>query len=318
MTMTAKKVYVRAGSLISAQEPFSDAWRENPLALAPGLNKAVDPPFRPYLDSTELRRLPLIIKRAIAASSECLSAAGIPVPNAIITGTGLGCCANNQEFLRQLIESGGRETKPTYFINSTHNSIGSAAAIKLKARGYNSTYSQGMLSFDCALHNALMLISSGRAGDALVLGCDEMTPSYHELLLKAGIAREAVPYGEVAAAFVLSASPENALCRIDGIRLSSRSGSGEAERLARSLAEAAGISLEDIDIIVTSAPDLCRSINPSARIVDYKHIFGDGYSSSAAGFYAATRQNGCTLVINDAGEDGVSAMLIIKGLGARS
>lgn len=53
--------------------------------------------------------------------------------------------------------------KPTYFMQSTHNTIGSNIAIKTHCHGYNITYTQGEDSLDWAIRDAKMLLASGKA-----------------------------------------------------------------------------------------------------------------------------------------------------------
>lgn len=81
--------------------------------------------------------------------------------------------------------------KPTYFMQSTHNTIGSNVAIKTHCHGYNVTYTQGTESLAWALRDARLLLESGKVKNVLV-GChDESAQAFNTLREKAG--QEAMP-----------------------------------------------------------------------------------------------------------------------------
>ena len=86
--------------------------------------------IRKYVKPLEARRLGKIMKGSLLASLEALAQAGIEKPDAIITGTTYGCLENSERLLEQLKEEGEVMLKPTYFMQSTHNTIGSNIAIK--------------------------------------------------------------------------------------------------------------------------------------------------------------------------------------------
>lgn len=127
-----------------------------------------------------------IMKSSLLSSLEALSQAGIETPDAIITGTTYGCLENSELLLRQIQEEGEEMLKPTYFMQSTHNTIGSNIAIKTHCHGYNVTYTQGKDSLEWALRDARLLLESGKVKNVLV-GChDESAPVFNSLLEKAG------------------------------------------------------------------------------------------------------------------------------------
>ena len=71
-------------------------------------------------------------------------------------------------------------------MQSTHNTLGSAIAIRTHCHGYNTTYSQGDESFDWALDDARRLIRSGKAETVLVSSFDESTPLFDSFSQRAG------------------------------------------------------------------------------------------------------------------------------------
>ena len=142
--------------------------------------------IRKYVKPLEARRMGKIMKSSLLSSLEALEQAGIPVPDAIITGTAYGCLENSERLLQQIKEEGEVMLKPTYFMQSTHNTIGSNIAIKTHCHGYNVTYTQGRHSLEWAIRDAESLLRSGKVRNVLV-GChDESTPLFNSLLEKGG------------------------------------------------------------------------------------------------------------------------------------
>lgn len=147
--------------------------------------------IRKYVKPLEARRMGKIMKSSLLSSLEALQMAGISCPDAIITGTAYGCLENSERLLLQMKEEGEVMLKPTYFMQSTHNTIGSNIAIKTHCHGYNVTYTQESHSLEWALRDARMLLESGMVKNILV-GChDESTPLFNALLQQDG--KEAFP-----------------------------------------------------------------------------------------------------------------------------
>ncbi len=142
--------------------------------------------IRKYVKPLEARRMGKIMKSSLLSSLEALEQAGIETPDAIITGTAYGCLENSEHLLEQIKAEGETMLKPTYFMQSTHNTIGSNVAIKTHCHGYNVTYTQEAHSLDWAIRDAKLLLRSGKVKNVLV-GChDESAPSFNSLLEKAG------------------------------------------------------------------------------------------------------------------------------------
>ncbi len=139
-----------------------------------------------YVKPIEARRMGNLLKASLLTSLQVLQDASIDRPDAIVAATTWGCMEMSEKLLRQLSEEGETLLKPTYFMQSTHNTIASNIAIKTRCRGYNITYTQGERSFSLAMEDAKMLLKSGRYGNVLVVCCDEATPLMRKLLLASG------------------------------------------------------------------------------------------------------------------------------------
>lgn len=142
--------------------------------------------IRKYVKPLEVRRMGKIMKSSLLSSLEALQRAGIEVPDSIITGTAYGCLENSERLMEQIKEEGEGMLKPTFFMQSTHNTIGSNIAIKTHCHGYNVTYTQESHSLEWAIRDAKLLLRSGKVKNVLV-GChDESTPLFNTLLEKGG------------------------------------------------------------------------------------------------------------------------------------
>lgn len=258
------KVYLLAASQISAQEPLCEDWIENPIPLTEPLTRSREADYKQFIPPLEARRMGRILKRAIATAKDALGHTAIETPEAIVTGTGLGCIENTEIFLDALCRQGEDQMMPTRFMQSTHNTVSSIIAINLHAHGYNATYAHNTISFQSALLDALLQLRRGSIGNALVCADDEMTPSYHALLCKGGYLRDKKA-AECAVSMVLSTEPsESALCEIADIKMLYRPSEEEKQRALSSLCT------PDTDIRTPSSD-----------------LFGVSYTKTALDLYAA-------------------------------
>jgi hypothetical protein len=168
-------IYINTIKQISAQQPLSDAWFEAPVPYRGHFVHAIDPDFKHYLASGAARRLGKLLKRALVVSQQAMQASGIAMPDAIITGTGMGCIENTEHFLEHMVQHGEECLSPTQFMQSTHNTISSMIAIAAKCHNYNMTYAHKGISCECALQDAFLQMQAGKIQNALVGAHDEMT-----------------------------------------------------------------------------------------------------------------------------------------------
>ena len=166
-------VYIISATQISAQEPLSEAWMLAPKKLASGAAPCLDPDFKEFIPPVQARRMGNLLKRALVTAKKALALSGIPMPDAILCGTGLGCMVPTERILATFQESGEGSVSPTDFMQSTHNTIASTIAIHLKCHGYNCTYSQGSVSFESALLDAFLQLKAGLLSSALVCAGEE-------------------------------------------------------------------------------------------------------------------------------------------------
>ena len=139
-----------------------------------------------FITPMEARRMGKLLKAATLTSLTVLKEACVEIPDAIITATSYGMMENSEKFLEEMIENRESLLKPTLFMQSTHNTIGSSVAIRLCCHGYNITYCQGERSLEWGMKDAVRLIQSGRAETVLV-GChDESTSQFNDFRCRMG------------------------------------------------------------------------------------------------------------------------------------
>jgi 3-oxoacyl-(acyl-carrier-protein) synthase len=156
--------------------------------------------LKEFVSPMESRRMGKLMKAAHLTSLRALKNAGIDCPDAIITATSRGMLEISLQFLDDITAFGEELLKPTLFMQSTHNTLSSAIAIRTKCHGYNTTYSHGDASFRWAMRDAERLIQTGKAKSILVGVFDESTPSFSSIAERAG---ENVPQDIYAKAIVL-------------------------------------------------------------------------------------------------------------------
>lgn len=148
------------------------------------------PALKEFVTPMESRRMGKLMKAAHLSSFRASREAGIECPDAIITATSRGMLEISQQFLDDIVVNDEELLKPTLFMQSTHNTISSAIAIRTKCHGYNITYSHSDESLDWALRDARRLIQTGKARTVLVGSFDESTPYFASFAQRSG---ETVP-----------------------------------------------------------------------------------------------------------------------------
>jgi 3-oxoacyl-(acyl-carrier-protein) synthase len=142
--------------------------------------------LREFISPMESRRMGKLMKAAHLSSLRALQQAGIECPDAIVTATARGMLETSMQFLDDMLVNGEELLKPTLFMQSTHNTLSSAIAIRAKCHGYNTTYSQGEESLQWAMRDAERLIATGKTASVLVGLYDESTPTFSELAERSG------------------------------------------------------------------------------------------------------------------------------------
>ncbi len=301
-------VYIRGMGVVSIQEPLSVHGVFEPKMYTTPQVRCVEPEFRNYLDPIAARRMSRIIKRAIVASAQAVEESGIGMPDAIISGTGLGCVEDTEKFLDAMVRNGEQCLQPTFFIQSTHNTISSQVAIRLQCHGYNNTHVHRGVSFESALQEAMLLFGNGRVRSALVGGHDELTPAYFRLLGRLGYWRDEITdslrivrspekgsfAGEGSICFMLSDKPdEETYAQVEGAGIFYRS--ADLRQEAECFLKRCGVSPDEVQVVMTGRNgDMDNDevydkikVLPGKEEAVYKPLCGEFFTAPAYGMYTA-------------------------------
>ena len=300
-------IFILSAKQISMQQPLSEEWMDTPIKYDVPFTRSIDPGFKEYVSPIEARRMGRILKRALATSKEALKEAGCDTVDAIMTGTGFGCIENTEFFLDALSNEGEQLLKPTYFMQSTHNTISSLVAIQTKNYNYNATYAHKGISFESALHDAWLQFRLGKIGSAMV-GChDEMTETFYRIMKKGGVmGQDDERCGEVAVSVVLSrhceerSNPETKpLCRLTGLKMLHLPTMNDLMDAVTTMLQSAERSLADVDYILTGISGNhendkaylaeTKTLFGDKPLLKYKHLFGENFTASGLGFYVAAQ-----------------------------
>ena len=288
-----QKVYIKAFSHISAQQPMSEDWFSSPCEYAEPYARAIDPDFKQFIPPMQARRMGLIMKRALSTSLDVMKKTGIEHPDAIITGTGMGCLENTELILDSLCHEGEQTLKPTHFMQSTHNTISSLVAIQTGSHGYNSTFAHGGISFESALFDAFLQFRLGKIRNALVGVHDELTPAGFEVLKRGGFLCAKLN-SEASVAFMLDTEKNDAVCELSSVRIFNRQALStivaEIDKMLKQSGE------EKLDAVVCGYNgnaqndkmyDELVGLLREVPVLKYKNIFGESYAASGLGVYVS-------------------------------
>lgn len=123
--------------------------------------------YMQYLDIARIRRLDIILQKAIGTAIKCIQASGLSEPEAIINATQYGSYEQDNSVLRTVI--GGNNTNlASHFMLSTPNTVATTIALYTHNHAYNCTYSHGGISYGLAIQDAFLKIKAGLIKNALV------------------------------------------------------------------------------------------------------------------------------------------------------
>lgn len=289
------EAYIKGVGIISPQKTFDTTdFLSEIVEHNSNSYKAIEPSYKDFLNPIMARRMARIIKMSIAASTVCFRDAGVEMPDAIMTGTALGCLEDTEKFLWSIIVDEEQFLTPTSFIQSTHNTVSAQIALQLKCMNYNFTYVHKGFSFESAVLDGLMTLAEGEAKNILIGGHDEMTDKYYRVCDRIGYwKKEIVPTmelinsktsgsiaGEGAAFFVLSneASKTN-YAKLRAIKTIYKPESQKeiGTKITELLAEK-GLTCEDIDIVV-------YGINGDVRFDKKYYNLKDNYFKNSTSVY---------------------------------
>lgn len=300
-------VYINSAACISVQDTLNENFFQN---LHPENStqvlKAIEPIYKEFIPPAMIRRMSKTVKMSSVASHFALKEAGIENPDAIIVGTGMGCSQDSEKFLKNVIDNQEEFLTPTFFIQSTHNTVAGQIALGLQCHAYNFTYVNTSSSLEFSFLDAKLQINDGEAENVLVGSTDEQTERTMELYkLNKTIKKEenlpvdylnsttdGIIWGEGASFFVVGKNKtENSYAQLRDIQISSRLDLTEIQQFIEEFLTKNNLKHDEIDAVIlgfsgdaksdvyyTKAMDLFQN----SALLYYKHLSGE--FNTASGF----------------------------------
>jgi 3-oxoacyl-(acyl-carrier-protein) synthase len=183
-----KGVYIKSTAVISPQQTFSSEGFPEFVAYS-GVSqlKCIEPVYRDFIDPMASRRMSRLVKMGVCCALSALKKGGIGMPDAIVTGTGLGCLEDTEKFLGSVFSNGEKLLNPTPFIQSTHNTVAGAIALAIKCHHYNATYTHRGFSLESALQDAMFHVLDNPGANILAGGFDELTENSYAITRRMGL-----------------------------------------------------------------------------------------------------------------------------------
>ena len=310
-----KPVYIHSAASISAQNTVEgNSFLDDLVIYEENVISAIDPNYKDFIPPAAARRMAKGIKMGVVASKLALTEAGVEKPDAIITGTGLGCLKDSEKFVSSIIDNNEQYLTPTPFIQSTHNTVGGQIALELQCKGYNFTYVHASVSFESALLDAELQLKNNEVNSILVGAVEEHGDHTTELFKIVGLIKEekvsskalltsntkGAVYGEGANFFLLTNEKKaNSYAELLDVAIYN---SLKKEHLVSSLQvflKNNQLTCNDIDLLICGNNgdieyDYFYDVLTSGLFKDtqqayYKHLSGEFYTSSGFGFWMANK-----------------------------
>jgi 3-oxoacyl-[acyl-carrier-protein] synthase II len=309
-------IYINSLACISPQHTFDDSIFLEPIAIyEKAYLVSIEPDYKEYIDARSSRRMGRILKMGVMAAHRCLDGTSVKVPEAIIAGTGFGCLEDTENFLSRIIENDEKFLTPTSFIQSTHNTISGQIALLLHCYNYNFTYAHRGFSFESALLDAFLLVKEETAANVLIGGIDEITPNFYTIIHRIGqLKKETINNlqlfkydtpgsiaGEGAAFFLIS--PEKTtqtFCQLRAVTtIYKPNSSEEITTCIKDFVENAGLSMQDIDLVVLGLNgdyetdkiyhELIDGVFHGSQFASFKHLSGEYQTASGFALWLACK-----------------------------
>jgi 3-oxoacyl-(acyl-carrier-protein) synthase len=337
--------YINSAACISAQDTLNENFLQN---LRPEISaqvvKAIEPVYKEFIPPAMIRRMSKTVKMSSVASDFALKEAGVENPDAIIVGTGIGCSQDSEKFLKNVLDNNEEFLTPTYFIQSTHNTVAGQIALGLQCHAYNFTYVNTSSALEFSLLDAKLQIADGEAENVLVGSTDEQTQRTMELYqLNKTIKKEenfpidylnsktdGVVWGEGASFFVLGKEKsENSYARLIDIEIINTLTLDETQQFIEKFLAKNNLSTQDIDAVILGFSGDAKSdvyytkameLFTASSLLYYKHLSGEfntasGFSTFMACHILKNQEIPDVMMINNLKKGEVKNILLYNHLG---
>lgn len=338
-------VYINSAACISVQDTLNENFFENLHSFNSNqVLKAVEPVYKEFIPPAMIRRMSKTVKMSSVASQYALKEAGIENPDAIIVGTGIGCSQDSEKFLKNVLDNNEEFLTPTYFIQSTHNTVAGQIALGLQCHAYNFTYVNSSSSLEFSFLDAKLQINDGEAENVLVGSTDEQTERTMELYeLNKTIKKEehlpvdylnsttdGVVWGEGASFFVLSKDKkDSSYARLKDIRITNRLDLEEIQDFIQDFLAENNLKNNEIDAVILGFSGDAKSdayytqameLFTDSALLYYKHLSGEfntasGFSTFMACQILKKQEIPEVMRINEVKKEEVKNILLYNHLG---
>ena len=337
-------VYINSAACISVQDTLSENFSEH---LKPENStqvlKAIEPNYKEFIPPAMIRRMSKTVKMSSVASTLALKEAGIEKPDSIIVGTGMGCSQDSEKFLKNVLENNEEFLTPTFFIQSTHNTVAGQIALGLQCHGYNFTYVNTSSALEFSLLDAKLQILDGEAENILVGSTDEKTDRIMELYQLSNTIKkeenlpsdylnsktEGVIWGEGSSFFVLGKDKnESSYAQLKDIQITNKLESDETEKFIREFLVKNNLKNEEIDAVILGFSGDSKSdiyykkaleLFQNSSLLYYKHLSGEfntasGFSTFMACQILKNQEIPKVMMINDIKKDEIKNVVLYNHL----
>lgn len=306
------EIYINGVGLISPQES-QNGFLEKVKIHNDNYVKCIEPNYKDFINPIQIRRMSRILKMGTTAAKLCLSDSSVELPEAIITGTAMGCIEDTEKFLNAMLDNNETLLTPTSFIQSTHNTVSAQIALMLKCNSYNYTYVNRGFSFESCLLDAKLLINDNEANNVLVGSIDEITKNHFSITKKIGWWKEPLNSnnllssktngsiaGEGAAFFMLSnCRTENSYAQFIGLKTFFKpSDIDEIKDNLNELLAENELIINDIDTVIYGLNGdyetdniyylLKNELFIYSNNLYFKHLCGEYHTASSFAFWIAS------------------------------
>lgn len=308
--------YIQGMGHISPQLTFDNGeFLDHITEYQDNLLTSVVPDFKQYINPIQIRRMSSSLRIGLSAAKICLQDAKLDMPDAIITASGFGSLGDTHRFVHEIIDNGEKQLTPTFFMQSTYNSLSGLIAMSLKCNNYNTTYAHRGFAFETGLQDAMMQLNDVPGRRILLGSYDECNADQFLISKRSGVNRKTPIHnlslfqteepgtlqGESAAFFALGTEiTDNTYCRINGLKMvyAPKQESDLISAINTLLAEH-GLTDGEIDVVINGAGgdkqndqlsnEVINRLFADTQQVVYKHLVGDYCTSASFGVWLAAK-----------------------------
>lgn len=261
---------------------------------------ALEPDYTSLIPPNLLRRMGKAVRIGMGAALPILKEKPV---DAIIIGTANGGLEDCIKFLNQIVDYEEGMLTPTNFVQSTPNALAGQLALVTQNNGYNNTHTNGSLSFENALLDALLLFEENEIESALLGSVEEISSYNYNLDTLSGCFKtENIELdqllhstthgsicGEGANFFRVEKETTEYSAKIVDVEMITTTEDSAIEACLNRLLIKNNIKLDEVDVIISGRSgdgrfdhyyQLLEEKIPTAEVFCYKHLVGEYRTSS--------------------------------------